>query len=82
MKDLWGSDKVFRKKDGRVESLYLRLRTRLSMSVSYDMFWYWREEFGNMKNPYNGDDATLETAQQRIPRKHLITRFGQHMANE
>ncbi|KAI4659875.1 uncharacterized protein J4E79_005677 [Alternaria viburni] len=68
MKDLWGSDKVFRKKDGRVESLYLRLRTRLSMSISYDMFWYWREEFSNMKNPY-GDEVTLshENPQQNPP---------------
>ncbi|KAJ4370169.1 hypothetical protein N0V86_008905 [Didymella sp. IMI 355093] len=57
MHDLWNSNKVFRRKDGRIESLGLRLRTRLSMSVSYDMFWYWREEFGNMQNPYNGDEA-------------------------
>jgi hypothetical protein len=77
MKDLWGSDKVFRKKDGRVESLYLRLRTRLSMSISYDMFWYWREEFGNMQNPY-GDEAALlsnDNAQQNAPRKHLTINF-------
>ncbi|KAF1962136.1 hypothetical protein CC80DRAFT_155407 [Byssothecium circinans] len=39
------------------ESLGLRLRTRLSMSLSFDMFWYWREEFGHMKNPYNGEEA-------------------------
>lgn len=59
MKDLWGSNKVFMRKNGQIESLGLRLRTRLGMSVSYDMFWYWREEFGNMQNPYNnGDDTT------------------------
>lgn len=72
MKDLWGSDKVFRKKDGRVESLYLRLRTRLSMSVSYDMFWYWREEFSNMQNPYNGEEVSLlanDATQQNGSRK-------------
>ncbi|KAL5119569.1 hypothetical protein ACEQ8H_002415 [Pleosporales sp. CAS-2024a] len=57
MKDLWGSNKVFMKKNGQVESLGLRLRTRLGMSVSYDMFWYWREEFGNMQNPYNGEES-------------------------
>lgn len=57
MKDLWGSNKVFVKKNGQTESLGLRLRTRLGMSVSYDMFWYWREEFGNMPNPYNGDET-------------------------
>ena len=72
MHDLWNSSKVFRRKDGRVESLGLRLRTRLSMSVSYDMFWYWREEFGNMQNPYNGDEtinASNEATQPGTPRK-------------
>ncbi|CAO2651831.1 Nn.00g001140.m01.CDS01 [Neocucurbitaria sp. VM-36] len=59
MNDLWGSSRVFRRKDGRVESLGLRLRTRLSMSVSYDMFWYWREEFGHMQNPYNGEEPIV-----------------------
>lgn len=58
MKDLWGSNKVFRKKNGQIESLGLRLRTRLGMSVSYDMFWYWREEFGNMSNPYSNGEET------------------------
>jgi transcriptional regulatory protein LEU3 len=58
MKDLWGSNKVFRKKNGQIESLGLRLRTRLGMSVSYDMFWYWREEFGNMQNPYSNGEET------------------------
>lgn len=72
MSELWGSDRVFRRKDGRVESLGLRLRTRLSMSVSYDMFWYWREEFGHMQNPYNGDETMLSSndpPQPKAPRK-------------
>ncbi|KAF2005768.1 hypothetical protein P154DRAFT_423997 [Amniculicola lignicola CBS 123094] len=55
MTNLWSSTKAFKRKDGHTEALALRLRTRLSMSVSFDMFWYWREEFGNMSNPYNGD---------------------------
>jgi hypothetical protein len=74
MKDLWGSDKVFRRKDGRIDSLYLRLRTRLSMSVSYDMFWYWREEFNNIQDPYHGEEAALlsnDAVQQHTNRKHL-----------
>lgn len=58
MRDLWGSNKVFVKKNGQIESLGLRLRTRLGMSVSYDMFWYWREEFSNMQNPYGDETAT------------------------
>ncbi|XPS78991.1 hypothetical protein M3J09_010986 [Ascochyta lentis] len=67
MHDLWNSNKVFRRKDGRIESLGLRLRTRLSMSVSYDMFWYWREEFGNMQNPYNGDENVLSSNEATQP---------------
>ena len=72
MRDLWSSNRVFRRKDGRMESLGLRLRTRLSMSGSYDMFWYWREEFGNMQNPYNGDEPgqpSHDATQPNTPRK-------------
>ncbi|KAF2122766.1 C6 zinc finger domain-containing protein [Lophiotrema nucula] len=57
MTNLWSSTKTFKRKDGSLDSLGLRLRTRLSMSVSFDMFWYWREEFGHMSNPYNGDES-------------------------
>ncbi|KAF1946022.1 C6 zinc finger domain-containing protein [Clathrospora elynae] len=67
MRDLWGSNRVFRKKDGRIESLGLRLRTRLSMSVSYDMFWYWREEFSNMQNPYSGEETTHPSNSEALP---------------
>ena len=61
--NLWGSTKIFRRKDGSIESLGIRLRTRLSMSVSFDMFWYWREEFGHMANPYDGEEAIPSNAQ-------------------
>ncbi|KAJ4376137.1 hypothetical protein N0V83_001418 [Neocucurbitaria cava] len=74
MNDLWGSSRVFRRKDGRIESLGLRLRTRLSMSVSYDMFWYWREEFGHMQNPYNGEEtigASNDATQPSTPREYF-----------
>lgn len=62
MANLWRSQRIFRRKDGSVESLGLRLRTRLSMSVSFDMFWYWREEFGNMSNPYNAEESVPSNA--------------------
>jgi transcriptional regulatory protein LEU3 len=61
--NLWSSTKIFRRNNGAVESLGIRLRTRLSMSVSYDMFWYWREEFGHMANPYDGEEAIPSNAQ-------------------
>lgn len=67
MNDLWQSNRVFRRKDGRLEPLALRLRTRLSMSISYDMFWYWREEFGNMQNPYNSEDAPVSSNEGTKP---------------
>ncbi|KAL5392483.1 hypothetical protein PMIN02_006202 [Paraphaeosphaeria minitans] len=65
LRDLWQSNRVFRRKDGSVESLGIRLRTRLSMSVSFDMFWYWREEFGQMYNPYNGEEGLPANARSR-----------------
>jgi transcriptional regulatory protein LEU3 len=76
MNDLWNSSRVFRRKDGRVDSLTLRLRTRLSMSISYDMFWYWREEFGNMQNPYDGEEKAVqnEKARPATPRKQPSSR--------
>lgn len=72
MTDLWSSAKVFQGRNGRIDPLALRLRTRLSMSVSFDMFWYWREEFGHMSNPYNGEESKLSLnaqAQPASPRK-------------
>ncbi|CAI6332389.1 unnamed protein product [Periconia digitata] len=62
MINLWGSNKIFRRRGGVVESLGLRLRTRLSMSLSFDMFWYWREEFGHMSNPYDKEEVAATTA--------------------
>jgi transcriptional regulatory protein LEU3 len=79
MSDLWNSSKVFRKKNGQFESLGLRLRTRLGMSVSYDMFWYWREEFGNMQNPYGeettapSNDPTQPTTPREQQQYHIDT---------
>lgn len=76
MKDLWASNNVFRRKNGQIESLGLRLRTRLSMSVCYDMFWYWREEFGNMQNPYNGEETVIPSnagTQPSTPRKYPLS---------
>jgi len=69
--NLWGSTRIFRRRDGSVESLGIRLRTRLSMSVSFDMFWFWREEFGQMHNPYNNEESMPSNVQTQptTPRK-------------
>jgi transcriptional regulatory protein LEU3 len=71
--NLWGSNRVFRRREGVVESLGLRLRTRLSMSLSFDMFWYWREEFGHMSNPYNGEELAAAAGQQHNAQTRLTT---------
>ncbi|KAF1849493.1 uncharacterized protein K460DRAFT_280097 [Cucurbitaria berberidis CBS 394.84] len=84
MNDLWGSNRVFRRKDGRTDSLGLRLRTRLSMSVSYDMFWYWREEFGHMQNPYNGDEPILpsnDATQPTTPHQAYVSNQAQGLSD-
>ena len=50
---LWTSTRVFRRPNGIVDGLSLRIRTRLSMSVVFDCFWWWREEFQGKPSPYN-----------------------------
>jgi transcriptional regulatory protein LEU3 len=51
---LWTSDKIFRRSDNVVDSLILRCRTRLGMSLVYDCYWWWRQEFGGQSKPYDG----------------------------
>lgn len=48
----WHSDKVFKFSDGSY-NIALRIRTRLSMSIMYDTFWWFREEFGGQPNTYS-----------------------------
>ncbi|KAG7284396.1 hypothetical protein NEMBOFW57_010769 [Staphylotrichum longicolle] len=50
---LWSSTRVFRRPDGVVDGLALRIRSRLSMGIVHDCFWWWREEFQGKANPYN-----------------------------
>jgi transcriptional regulatory protein LEU3 len=56
MNQLWRSVKLFRNRDGAIESLRLRLRERFSMSVSFDMFWWWASETTNIRNPYTMEE--------------------------
>ncbi|KAL7916132.1 hypothetical protein GGI35DRAFT_21864 [Trichoderma velutinum] len=49
---LWSSTRVFKFKDGSTDGLRLFLRGRLSLSVLFDSFWWWRAEFGGKSNPY------------------------------
>lgn len=49
---MWASDSVFKGADGTRDSLTLRIRSRLTMSVIYDVFWWWREEIAGLASPY------------------------------
>ncbi|KAK1238932.1 hypothetical protein MKX08_005993 [Trichoderma sp. CBMAI-0020] len=49
---LWNSQKIFRGKDGKIDSLSSRISSRLSTSVVFDCLWWWRQEFGGSGNPY------------------------------
>lgn len=50
---LWRSQKIFRRPDGTLDGLSLRIRSRLAMSVIFDCLWWWREEFAGVKNPFS-----------------------------
>lgn len=52
LSQLWASRRIFRRADGTTQSLGTRIRSRLSMSVVFDCFWWWREEFGGQTSPY------------------------------
>jgi len=53
LSQLWTSDRIFKKSNGQVDSLALRLRTRGSMSVVFDCLWWWREEFAGQSSPFS-----------------------------
>lgn len=58
LSQLWTSQRIFRGPNGEVDSLGSRIRSRLAMSVVFDCFWWWREEFGGQASPYR--EATAE----------------------
>lgn len=57
MTQLWNSKIIFRQADGRVQSLMTRIRSRLSLSIVFDCFWWWREEFAGQPSPYQDPAA-------------------------
>ncbi|SPO07050.1 uncharacterized protein DNG_09744 [Cephalotrichum gorgonifer] len=68
---LWTSSRIFRGANGQVESLRSRIRSRLAMSVVFDCFWWWREEFGGQPSPY-AEDAN------ESPEEGIETNGGLH----
>ncbi|KAF2233648.1 hypothetical protein EV356DRAFT_200261 [Viridothelium virens] len=65
---LWTSHRAFRQKDGTLNGLHLHVRSRLSMSVIFDCFWWWRAEFGGQYFPYGDrDERELPSAEATEP---------------
>ncbi|OQU98991.1 hypothetical protein CLAIMM_04698 isoform 1 [Cladophialophora immunda] len=64
LSQLWTSKVVIKQPDGTPDSLWLRCRNRLGVSVTFDCFWLWRQEFGGQPNPYEGveDEKATTTA--------------------
>lgn len=61
---LWTSRAIFKGPNGMVDSLSLRCGSRLAMSVMFDSFWWWRQEFAGAPNPY--EDKSTEGRWSRI----------------
>lgn len=68
MTQLWTSKNAFRRRNGTYDSLSLRLRNRLGMSVVHDSWWWWRHEFAGFPDPYDQpSDALLEPISNMPP---------------
>ncbi|KAL6903235.1 hypothetical protein GGI43DRAFT_401549 [Trichoderma evansii] len=59
---LWNSQKIFKGKDGKIDSLSSRISSRLSTSIVFDCLWWWRQEFGGSGNPYENKRQTQVTS--------------------
>lgn len=73
LNQLWNSSKAFRKSEGS-EYSGLRIRSRLSMSVTIDAFWRWRDEFDTQHR-------TLLLSQESTEGKTLLDHQVNKMAN-
>ncbi|EXJ66224.1 uncharacterized protein A1O5_10840 [Cladophialophora psammophila CBS 110553] len=62
---LWTSTKIFQYSNGLVDSLRVRSKARLGMSMVYDCFWWWRQEYGGQSNVY-GDNHVDQTANANL----------------
>ena len=52
LSQLWNSQTIFKTQSGISNTLRSRVRSRLSMSIMFDCFWWWRQEFGGQTNPF------------------------------
>lgn len=54
---LWTSSQIFRTPSGNIDSLRVRSRNRLGMSIVYDCFWWWRQEFGGQVDVFDNNEG-------------------------
>ena len=73
---LWSSTRVFRRPDGVVDGLALRIRSRLSMGIVHECFWWWREEFQGKANPYGAQSTPWSTGSSDHPGGRLPSLIG------
>ncbi|KAI1083699.1 hypothetical protein F5B20DRAFT_528147 [Whalleya microplaca] len=60
LSQLWASQSIFKCQGREMCRLGTRIRSRMSMSVVFDCFWWWREEFAGQPSPYQ-DELRLPT---------------------
>ncbi|EXJ80927.1 hypothetical protein A1O3_07215 [Capronia epimyces CBS 606.96] len=66
LSQLWTSKMVITQPDGTPDSLWLRCRNRLGLSLSFDSLWLWRQEFGGHPNPYDGVEVPANPFQASL----------------
>lgn len=70
LSQLWTSKLIIRQPDGTPDPLWLRSRNRLGLSLTYDCFWLWRQEFAGHANPYEGVEGTRPPASVHVELDH------------
>lgn len=71
---LWTSTRIFRYADGTVDSLHIRSKARLGMSMVYDCFWWWRQDFSGQEDIYEGSKGMLTLSIQSSKVLHSLTK--------
>ena len=70
---LWTSQNIFMQPDGSVDSFALFCRKRLAMSVVFDLFWRWRNEFAGQPHPYQRKKARRGKLEELNGSNHKLT---------
>lgn len=60
LSQLWSGSLIDQQSERNGGQVRLKCRSRLGMSILYDCWWFWRQEFQGHPDPY--DDEGLETS--------------------